>query len=92
VFAIEADVRWSWQFAEKLYETKPRNLTWIFDRAENVADVLKLHTDVAIVVTGSDDIWLREIAAKMADDVILPWQQYNGGKAVVSTGGLSFDE
>ena len=82
VFAIEVDVRWSWEFAERLYQTKPRNLTWIFDRAENLVDIIR--ADVAIVVTGSDEIWLRELARKFAPDVCMPWQDWNGGKAVIS--------
>lgn len=81
VFAIEADPAWSWAFTRHLYHAKPANLTWIFDRAENLAPVIK--ADVAIVVTGSDEEGLRTLASCFAPEVILPWQDWNNGKAVV---------
>jgi hypothetical protein len=82
VFAIEVDCEFSREFAAELYKTRPRNLTWIFDRAESMVDILK--GEVAMVVTGSDDVYLRELAGKFAPDVILPWQDWNHGKARIS--------
>lgn len=85
VFAIEADPMWSFVFCRYLYRTKPANLTYILDRAENLVDVIK--GDVAIVVTGSDEDNLRQLAGRFAPDVCLPWQDWNGGKAVAKTWG-----
>ena len=85
VYAIEADPCWSFVFARYLYRGKPTNLTYILDRAENLVDVIK--ADVAIVVTGSDADNLRELAGKFAPEVILPWQDYRDGRAVVTCWG-----
>ncbi|MND07762.1 hypothetical protein D3C83_299780 [compost metagenome] len=52
---------------------------------------LALRVDVAIVVTGSDEVWLRQLAEKMAPTVIMPWQDYNGGKAMISEYPLGLD-
>jgi SAM-dependent methyltransferase len=82
VYAIEVDPAWTWLFARRLYREKPENLTWIFDRAENLIPFAKC--DVAIVVTGSDEERLRYIAGTYAPEVIMPWQDWNGGKAVVN--------
>lgn len=81
VYAIEVDPAWSWVFARHLYAAKPGNLTWIFDRAENLVDILR--TDVAIVVTCSDELGLWQLAGRFAPTVIMPWQDWNGGRAVV---------
>jgi len=81
VFAIEVDPAWSWAFTRHLYTAKPDNLTWIFDRAQNLVGIID--ADVAIVVTGSDEVYLRELAARFAPDIILPWQDWNDGKAIV---------
>ena len=81
VFAIEADPAFAWVFCEELYKTKPDNLTWIFDKAENLVDVVR--ADVAVVVTGSDEVALRELAGRFAPEVHLPWQDGNGGKALI---------
>lgn len=80
VFAIEADPGWNWAFARHLYRHKPDNLTWIFDRAQALVGLL--HVDVAIVVTGSDSDNLRTLAGQFAPDVVLPWQDWNGGKPI----------
>lgn len=81
VFAIEADPMWSWVFSRWLYRSKPNNLTFIMDMAEHLTDVIK--ADVAIVVTGSDEERLRATAERFAPEVIMPWQDWNGGKARV---------
>jgi hypothetical protein len=81
VYAIEADPMWSFVFSRYLYQAKPTNLTFILDRAENLVDVIK--ADVAICVTGSAEDQLRELCSRFAPEVIMPWQDWNGGKAVV---------
>lgn len=81
VFAIEADLGWTWTFARHLYQIKPANLTFIADSADNLVDVLR--ADVAIVVTGSDEDNLRALAGRFAPEVILPWQDWNDGRAIV---------
>lgn len=80
VFAIEADPGWNWAFLRHLYTAKPTNLTWIFDGAQNLVDVIR--ADVAIVVTGSDPDGLRELGSKFAPEVILPWQDWSDGKPI----------
>lgn len=72
VYAIEVDPAWSWIFTRSLYRHKPRNLTWIFGDAREVMD--NFHGDVAIVVTRSDVEGLRALAYRMADKVIMPFQ------------------
>lgn len=81
VYAIEADPGWSLLFVKWLYVDKPLNLTWILDRAQNL--VGELEADVAIVVTGSDEDNLRQLAGQFAPEVIMPWQDWRGGKARV---------
>jgi hypothetical protein len=81
VFAIESDPKWGVVFARYMYREKPSNLTWILDRAENVVDLV--HADIAVVVTGSDEVALRALAGRFAQDVAMPWQDWNGGRAVV---------
>lgn len=80
VFAVEADPGWNWAFARHLYRHKPDNLTWIFDRAQALIGLI--HVDVAVVVTGSDSENLRVLATHFAPEVILPWQDWNGGKPI----------
>jgi hypothetical protein len=85
IYAIEADPAWSWAFMRHLYSTKPTNLTWILDSAVNLVDVI--YADVAIVVTGSDELYLRELAGKFAPEVIMPWQDWNDNKAMIRQWG-----
>jgi protein-L-isoaspartate O-methyltransferase len=80
VFAIEADPGWSTRYAHWFYRTKPANLTWIFDRAENLEGIIR--GDVAIVVTGSAEDSMRELAERFAPEVIMPWQDFREGKAL----------
>lgn len=80
VFAIEVDPMWSWAFSRFLYREKPANLTFVLDRAENLVDVIR--ADVALVVTGSAEVELRALAERFAPVVIMPWQDWNDGKAV----------
>lgn len=68
VYAIEADPAWSWVFTKHLYERKPVNLTWIFGRAEDVADWLK--ADVAVIVTRSGHAAMQAAARRLAPVVI----------------------
>ena len=72
----------------------PRNLTWIYGPVQHMLDIL--HVDVAVVVTGSDEDNLRALAAQFAPVVVMPWQDWNDGRAparVPSTprGGLLGD-
>jgi hypothetical protein len=80
VFAVEADPGWNWAFVRHLYRHKPNNLTWIFDNAQALVGLL--HVDVAVVVTGSDSANLRTLGGQFAPDVVLPWQDWNGGKPI----------
>lgn len=68
VYAIESDPAWSWMFTHHLYERKPSHLTWIFGRAEEVADSLR--ADVAIIVTRSGHAEMQAVARRMAPRVI----------------------
>lgn len=81
VYAIEASPSWGVVFARHMFREKPTNLTWILDRAENLTHLIR--ADIAIVVTGSDADGLRELAARFAPDVCMPWQDWNDGKAVI---------
>ncbi len=85
VYAIEADPMWSFVFARHLYTSKPTNLTYILDAAENMIDMLK--ADVAICVTGSDEVELRALCERFAPVVFMPWQDWNDGKAVARFAG-----
>ena len=81
VYAIEADPAWSWTFVRDLYQKKPRNLTWILDCAENLVGIIR--ADLAIVITGSAEDYLRELASEFAEDVCMPWQDWNDNKAKI---------
>ena len=79
VYAIESDAAWSWIFTRSLYRHKPKNLTWIFGDAKEVMNVI--HGDIAIVVTRSGIEDLRGIAYRMADKVIMPFQDIKDSRA-----------
>lgn len=86
VFAIEADPGFSQAFASQLYATKPANLTWIFGTATPEMAAWVPKADLVLVVTGSDEVHLRELGGRFCrlDGVIyLPWQEHNRGQAVV---------
>lgn len=68
VYAVEAEPGWSWAFTKYLYRSKPVNLTWIFGRAQDVADWLRC--DVAVIVTRSDHAGMQEVAGKIAVSTI----------------------
>ena len=88
VFAIDSDPQFTASFADALYQKRPPTLTWIFDTAEGViasglASAMK--ADIAVVVTGSDEAGLCKLAQAFVaspSNVIMPWQDYNGGRAV----------
>jgi protein-L-isoaspartate O-methyltransferase len=88
VFAIDSDPQFTASFANALYLTRPPNLTWIFDTAEGVIEsglAAAMKADVAVVVTGSDEVGLCKLAqafVREPSDVIMPWQDWNGGTAV----------
>lgn len=82
VFAIEADPQFTKLFLAHAASMKPTNLTWVFDAAQSLAPWLK--ADVAVVVTGSDEDGLRLLASQFAPVVMMPWQDWNDGRAVVS--------
>lgn len=81
VYAIEAYPAWGEIFARHLLKRKTANLTFIIDAAENLTELIK--ADVAVCVTGSDDVWLRSVCGWFAPEVIMPWQDYRGGRAIV---------
>lgn len=89
VFAVEADPYWTGEFSRTLYQTRPLNLMWIFDTAENVLEAgvgRVMKADVAVVVTGSDKDGLRAVARRFVRkdrDVVMPWQDYNDGRAII---------
>lgn len=86
VFAIEADPLFSQAFGRKLYEEKSSNLTWIFGTATPEMATWIPKADLVVIVTGSDDERLRKLGehfAKMYGDVVMPWQDYNGGVAMI---------
>jgi hypothetical protein len=68
VFAIESDPAWAWIFTEHLYAAKPPHLTWIFGRAEEVSPWLR--ADVAVIVTRSGHAGMKQVARRMANEVI----------------------
>jgi SAM-dependent methyltransferase len=88
VFAIDSDPEFTRAFVVKLYQERPANLTWIFDTAQGViasglADAML--ADVAVIVTGSDERGLRLLAERFvraSSDIIMPWQDYNGNRAI----------
>ena len=93
VFAIESDPMWTYDFVQVLYKTKPANLTWIFDTAENVLEAglgSAMNAGVAVVVTGSDETNLRKLAEQFvleAEDVIMPWQDWTNGVVIIDYQG-----
>jgi hypothetical protein len=72
VHAIEVDPAWSWTFTKSLYAHKPKNLTWIFGKAEEVSKWLK--GDVVICCTCSGIPEMRKIASRFGPKVIFPLQ------------------
>lgn len=80
-YAPIPNAQWSARFEAYMTLRKPTNLTYIIDRAENLVGVI--NADVAVVVTGSDAENLRELAQQFAPDVCMPWQDWNGGIAVI---------
>lgn len=86
VFAIEADPLFSRAFGTKLYDEKPSNLTWIFGTATLEMATWVPKADLVVIVTGSDEVRLRKLGeqfALMYGDVVMPWQDWNGNKAVI---------
>jgi 16S rRNA A1518/A1519 N6-dimethyltransferase RsmA/KsgA/DIM1 with predicted DNA glycosylase/AP lyase activity len=72
VIAIESDPAWSWVFTRSLYRHKPKNLTWIFGDANEMAG--KVTGEICLVFTcsGVDD--LRVLGGKFSQCVFLPFQ------------------
>lgn len=68
VYAIEVDPAWSWVFVRHLYKKKPKNLTWIFGAASEVADFIK--ADVAVIYTRSGQEAMASVARRMAPKVV----------------------
>ncbi len=89
VYAIEIDPMFSHLFARKLYLEKPSNLTWIMDKASPEMAKWLPGADVVVVVTGSDESRLRTLAGHFRrrssrSVVVMPWQDFNGGRAVIA--------
>ncbi len=74
VYAIEADPAWSWVFVEHLRRHMPRNLTWIFGRAQEIP----LRADVAVIFTRSDVSGMLAAGAEKAPKVLMPLQDEPG--------------
>jgi len=72
VYAIESDPAWSWIFTQSLYAHKPENLTWIFGTAESVVSWLR--ADVAVILTRSGEMQMRDLANCIAPIVLMPLQ------------------
>lgn len=95
VIAIESDPQWTATFVEQLYLQKPRNLMWICDNAQHVLDSgigAALRADIAVVVTGSDEVRLRALAERFVCsslNVIMPWQDWREGRAIVDYRGAA---
>ena len=93
VFAIDSDPEFTASFVMSLYQDRPSNLTFIFDTAQGVLAsgiAAAIDADVAVVVTGSDDDGMRQLArafVREPSDVIMPWQDWNGGRAIIDYKG-----
>ncbi len=68
VYAIESDPAWSWAFTKILYGIKPPNCTFIFGTAESMVGLIK--ADVAIIVTRSGHLEMKQVARLLAKEVI----------------------
>lgn len=68
VIAIEADPMWTSCWVAFLHHKKPKNVTWIFGAADEVAGMVK--GDVALFCTHSDSDGMAQTAGLFAPEVI----------------------
>lgn len=68
VIAIEADPSWMSSFVIALYQKKPKNLTYIFGVAEELAGMVR--GDIALFCTHSGHKSMRHAASMFAPEVI----------------------
>lgn len=78
VFVIEADPAWTWTYLALFYAVKPKNVTWIFGAADEVAGQFK--GDVALFCTHSDHDGMAKVASLFAPQVIDVYREIQGGK------------
>lgn len=89
VLAVEVDPLWSREFATTLYVSSRKNLIWALAPAESLLEsgiARGFRPEVAVVVTGSDEERLRVLAERFvgaAGEIIMPWQMWNRGTAVI---------
>lgn len=80
VWVIEANPFWSHIYVKFLHLRKPKNVTFIFGAADELAG--QLTADVAIFCTHSDANGMRKAGALFAPDVIDVYADLLGGKTV----------
>jgi hypothetical protein len=68
VYVIEANPAWTWVTLMYFYANKPKNVTFIFGAADEVAG--QIRGDVALFCTHSAATAMRREAAKFAPEVI----------------------
>lgn len=68
VYCIEANVMWSWIFADVLLEKKPKNVSFLFGAADEFVGMIR--GDVAIYCSHSDVTGIGLVAAQFAPEVI----------------------
>jgi len=68
VYCIEANPMWSWTFAEKLLQSKPRNVSFLFCIADEFLGIVR--ADVAVICTHSDVAGMKLVAAQFAPKVV----------------------
>lgn len=78
VIAIEANPMWTSCWVAFLHKAKPKNVTWIFGAADEVAGMIR--GDVAVICTCSDHDGMAETARLFAPEVIDVYRECLGGK------------
>lgn len=73
VYAIEAQPSWTWVYVQHLHAKKPKNLTFIFAAADEMAG--QIRADVALFLTQSDREGMRRAGLLFAPEVIDVWAE-----------------
>lgn len=68
VYCIEANPAWAWAFLGCLYESKPKNVSYLFGAADEFVGDIK--ADVALFCTHSGVTAMKEVGLKFAPVVI----------------------
>lgn len=71
VYCIEANPAWAWTFACCLYQSKPKNVSYLFGSADEFIGRIK--GNVAVFCTHSDVVGMRRMGERFADEVIDVW-------------------